>query len=194
MTFTFDNTIPAANNDPSADQPDLLINNQSIASILDVDHIGFNQTSGGTHKQINFSSQNVPGAVADPAAIEFTTAGTVAVHPQLYYKNSQGTFPLSSIRAFGSFTLGATPAYVANSTFNVTGVVGYTPSSPLWTYTVTLNANTVNNNTPVLIIPPASAGFVSAYGFAGGVITFIYNNNATPPSSANVQHFLVLQM
>ena len=46
--FQFSNTVPAAGNDPSSDQPLMLINNQSLFNYLNVDHIGFNANNGGT--------------------------------------------------------------------------------------------------------------------------------------------------
>lgn len=59
--FPFDTTIPAANNDPSADQPIMLQNNISTAGIIAVDHIGFGVANGGTHKQVTLTNEPAPG-------------------------------------------------------------------------------------------------------------------------------------
>lgn len=80
--FTFDDTIPAANNNPSSDQPLMLINNQSDAGIWDIDHVGFNQSNGGTHSQITFSSNNVP-TIPTTQPIAFTN--NVSGVPQLFF-------------------------------------------------------------------------------------------------------------
>lgn len=55
MTFSFNTGIPATNNNPSVDQPDMQINNVSTDAILAVDHISFNTANGGQHKQITFN-------------------------------------------------------------------------------------------------------------------------------------------
>jgi hypothetical protein len=53
--FQFDATVPATNDNPSADQPDMLVNNQSTVGILGVDHVTFNLNNGGQHKAITFN-------------------------------------------------------------------------------------------------------------------------------------------
>lgn len=58
--YIYNAGVPNADNDPSVDQPDMLINAQSIAGIIGEDHVTFNNALGGTHKQVRFSSNNVP--------------------------------------------------------------------------------------------------------------------------------------
>lgn len=96
MSFTYNNLVPATNNDPSSDQPDMLINTQSINSIIAVDHVGFNAANGGYHKVIREITQ-----VADPAALATfnqvyaksytpdTTGGTADT--QLFTRTGAGT-------------------------------------------------------------------------------------------------------
>ena len=69
MTFTFDNSIPAANNNPSTDQPSMLINNQSTESIIAVDHVSFNETNGGYHKQVRLLNETIPATIASSSTI-----------------------------------------------------------------------------------------------------------------------------
>lgn len=148
-TFTFDNTIPASNNSPSADQPKMLINNVSTDAILEIDHVSFNSVDGGTHKQVTFSSENVPGAIADPQSVLYTDVGIEApTHPQLFWKNSQATFPVSCIRAFGSFNPfnGVVTAIAEYNLVSITGSVSGT------TYTIPLTTNSVNGNDIVCLI------------------------------------------
>lgn len=66
---TYSTGIPATNNDPSVDQPNMLVNNDSIASILGgdstVDMIGFNDNDGGWHRKVTFVNQSSnPGSAA----------------------------------------------------------------------------------------------------------------------------------
>jgi len=52
-TFSYENSVPNANNAPKNDQPDMLQNTQSISGLIAVDHIGFNIPNGGYHKIIH---------------------------------------------------------------------------------------------------------------------------------------------
>lgn len=66
--WTFNSGIPAAANDPSVDQPDMLNNNASTLGIIGTDHVTFNTQgpigpphgSGGQHLQVSFNGNNVP--------------------------------------------------------------------------------------------------------------------------------------
>lgn len=74
-SFTFYSTIPAANNNPSQDQPKMLQNNDSTNQILAVDHVSFNTDNGGTHKQVTFSSNNAPSGYTFPVLFTNTQDG-----------------------------------------------------------------------------------------------------------------------
>lgn len=52
--------IPAANNNPSQDQPNMQTNNDHVKDIIAVDHVTFNQNYSGQHLQVTFNSNNVP--------------------------------------------------------------------------------------------------------------------------------------
>jgi hypothetical protein len=62
MTYPYDYNqgIPAANNNPSADQPNMLENTNSIYGLIGVDHINFGMTNAGAHKWTEL--QNIPGS------------------------------------------------------------------------------------------------------------------------------------
>lgn len=85
--FTYVNTIPAANDNPSVDQPNMLGNTQSINSWAAQDHFGFN-TSGGTnnlgglHAQVSFGSNNIPGGFSIPTLF---TKNDSSSTPQLQF-------------------------------------------------------------------------------------------------------------
>lgn len=60
----YNTNIPAANNNPSVDQPDMQENTNSTESWVAVDHYGFNDNNGGLHKQTRIVDQ-----VAIPAGL-----------------------------------------------------------------------------------------------------------------------------
>lgn len=100
--YTFDNTIPAATNNPSDDQPDMLANNISNALIWTSDHRGFNEDGSGLHKQVTFYSNNTPATTSSPTA--FTS--TVGSLPQLFfYSTNRANSNQYSTSASGSTML-----------------------------------------------------------------------------------------
>jgi hypothetical protein len=68
-TFSYNTGVPAANNDPSVDQPEMQINTASINSLLAVDHVSFNTTGGGRHNQVTFAGNNPATLPATPPVI-----------------------------------------------------------------------------------------------------------------------------
>jgi len=60
MTFTYFPSVPVSTNYPGDDQPSMATNTGSIASIIAVDHVGFNVAGGGQHAQVTFNANNVP--------------------------------------------------------------------------------------------------------------------------------------
>ena len=63
MSIPYNLGIPAANHNPSVDQPDMQENNDNISALLSVDHVTFNSFSpavSGHHLQVTFDSNNVP--------------------------------------------------------------------------------------------------------------------------------------
>lgn len=163
MSFTFSTTVPAAPNNPSVDQPDMLQNNVATSGIVAVDHITFNALGGGQHKQVTFNSKNVPAAQTDPQSVLYTdnviatatntaSASTVA---SLFYRNqnsgpgpANNAFPISMLRAFGCFDGGGNPLNTWN--MSITLPAGHTPGSGV--YTIDLPANIVTG-TSYLVIP-----------------------------------------
>lgn len=90
MTFPYNNGIPATNNDPSVDQPDMLINTQSINGILATDHISFNAQNGGQHKAIHFNQDASYVPVVFPVNPPQLFTDVVAGLPQLkFYSGTQ---------------------------------------------------------------------------------------------------------
>jgi hypothetical protein len=151
-SFVFNNTIPAAPNNPSVDQPDMLTNNISTDAILAVDHISFNTANGGTHKQVTFSSKNPAGVQIDPQSVLFTNSGTVSTVSDLFFTNQNATFIPTTIRAW-ALCNGAAGGIVATQSMNVVSVV----RTATGTYTVTLMTNAVNSTNIAILITASSA-------------------------------------
>jgi hypothetical protein len=59
--YVFDTGVPAANDNPSEDQPDMLTNNMSTNGLIGTDHITFNIDNGGQHKQVTFNQDAAQG-------------------------------------------------------------------------------------------------------------------------------------
>lgn len=88
-TYSFSNTIPAANHKPGSDQPVMLANNVAMAGIIAVDHIGFNAANGGMHKQVSMINETSP-------AIGTANAVLYANGNQVKFKNSSVDVQLTS--------------------------------------------------------------------------------------------------
>lgn len=79
MSFlVYKKLIPDAPNNPSNDQPDMKINNDSASDIWDVDHFGFNNNFGGFHAKTTYVNRTtVPTPAAGQIAL-FSIAGSAS--------------------------------------------------------------------------------------------------------------------
>lgn len=68
-TFSYNTGVPAANNNPSVDQPDMQTNTASINSLLAIDHVPFNTAGGGRHNQVTFNANNPATLPATPPVL-----------------------------------------------------------------------------------------------------------------------------
>lgn len=194
MTFTFNTAVPAANNNPSVDQPDMLVNNQSTDGIINVDHISFNAMNGGQHKQVTFNNKNVPAAQTDPQSVLYTTnviaaafntasASTVA---EMFFRNQNAgggnnSLPISMIKAFGAFD----NAGNSLNTWNlVLKAVGGHPSAGNYVFTMPVGAVT---GTSYLIFGTAQAQF------GGGFSHLICAYSIASATEFNIQWGVPLQ-
>lgn len=201
MSFTYNTAVPAANDNPSNDQPDMLTNTQSINSIWAIDHVTFQGNPAGTHLQTTFSSKNTPGAQTDPQSISFTadsstlapTIGSASTIAEQFLRNQNGFFPTSCIKAFCVFTApAANGAVVPSNSFNVGTVVrSGALTAPVYTITLTTNA-TIGNNICSLICIDTGLSFTNlkyTSSFVGGVLTINFTNNGfnvTNPYNVNI--------
>lgn len=198
--FTYDNTVPAASHNPSVDQPVMLINSQSSASIWDEDHIGFGSDNGGTHVQQTYTGFSVGTLITGAANSTAYPAAGVAVtaNPQYYFKNTNGIRPLSPIAAFAGFTSTTSPTVpTLDNAYNVTAT-STTTSLSTTIYTLTLATGIVSGNAPIIIPFFNSATSVAGIRIAQG-ITYTFTNPtltltiATSAIGAKIG-FIVLQI
>lgn len=93
--FTFTRDIPDAPNNPSQDQPDMKVNNNSTDSILNVDHFGFNLPDGGLHRQVTLNPQGAPGFPNGGSGVYYADAISGITWPA--YQNTSGAFFLATV-------------------------------------------------------------------------------------------------
>jgi len=106
MTISYNLDIPDGPNNPSNDQPKMKVNTNAIDSWTAVDHVRFSASPAGTHKQVTFSSNNVPTPPVVPPIL-FTN--TVAGLPQLFFYSGDATHSSNQYNATTqgtTFTLG----------------------------------------------------------------------------------------
>ncbi len=133
MSFPIDTTIPAAGNNPSADQPRMLQNNVNINGWTTVDHVVGGANQNGIHLQSSYVNRAIPitltNAINSNASngISYVKnsaiAGSTFVNDYYYYNGpgaNQSNYPLNCVRAQGFFTGGVGPAL--QNGFNITGV------------------------------------------------------------------------
>jgi hypothetical protein len=189
MTFPFNNAIPNANNNPSVDQPQMLLNNQSTFSIMAVDHIGFDAAFGGNHLQVHlpqFTAPTVINGSATQGSVVYSKAGTTdTAHAQLFFKNANGIdFLLSAIRAFGSFLMtNGNNTKINGENFNVL----VTGNSAV----VSLSNNATDGSTNFVVISNINfTGVTATYVIAPNKITF-----TVPVAAAgSILSFIVMQI
>lgn len=184
MPFIYDETIPAANNNPSSDQPVMQANALAITQLIAVDHVTFNSADSGKHEQVTFVDKNTPGAQTDPQSVLYTASGVASTKAELKFVNENATYPINVLRAYGLFSLfdGGVPTIttVGTQSFNIASAAGSVLSPSLAQFTVTLTANaTTGNNVGVIISKPFTDSlnsgtqyFGQLYSFTGGVLTF----------------------
>lgn len=166
MTFTFNNNIPAANNNPSDDQPKMLQNNQTAPLALAVDHVSFNDPDCGKHKQVTFVSENEPGAQTDPASTLYTGAGSASTNAQTFFRNEDGIFMVTPIRAFGLFTTSSG----GNTLDNGYNVVSILENAGRTSITITLETNAVTGDDVQVFFSQSNSRSVN-YTFTNPVLT-----------------------
>ena len=140
--YTYITNIPASSNNPSADQPNMQINTNSIDSLITEDHYGFNAAGlnfSGYHKKVSLVDN--PGPFPTPAGVGsvlysgatnnlvFTNASlagagvqlTVGAKPPIAAANGSTFLPGGLLLQWGTgVTLAAPPASIGTLTQSFT--------------------------------------------------------------------------
>ncbi len=176
MSFTFNDGIPAANNNPSFDQPEMLQNNISNALIWNVDHIGFNDASneGGSHVQNTYYHFSAPSnPVGTPASVAYPAGGVGdATHAQYYFRNSLTSFIINAVKAWGSFIVTSS----GNTLLDNFNCASLSTDLAGTTSTITMNVGTTGSNNYTIL--PFITGNQSISYSITGTNTFNITNNA----------------
>ena len=150
--FSYNDAVPATNNDPSVDQPDMLINTVSIEGIWNEDHIGFNLENGGTHQFLRFySNPNYIIPVGTPtgnAAFIYMNAGTASSAAQEFMINANATYQVSPIKAWAF--VDTTGAVLGGQSVNVSSVT----HNSLGNYTIVLTTNATTGTNFAVVVSP----------------------------------------
>lgn len=197
--FAYITGIPATNNNPSDDQPDMMDNNDNAALIWNEDHIGFNAPNGGLHRQSAypaFSSGIVPiGDDPNEGSVAFPAAGLAdTTRAQYYFRNVNNTYCMSTIRAFGVFK--PTVADGAVSLDNGMNVASITQSNTIKTWTIVLSPGvTTSNNVAVFINSNGNLATLNfTYTFDFTTQTLVITTAATTAAINKTFSFQVLQL
>jgi hypothetical protein len=160
--WPYTDNIPFPTNSPSADQPNMLINTNSIDSLLAVDHVSFNLANGGYHNDIHFNTQ-----LTDPAAVPtigqlYTKSITfnAITDAALFYENGAGvvtqlTSPSGSSALANGYTFlpggilmqwGSSALNAGVAPVTVTTTINFPVAFPTAVFMVTGSPRTGNSN------------------------------------------------
>jgi len=210
--FPIDVSIPAANDTGAEDQEPMRKNFENIQGFLSVDHVAPGTTVpaniSGKHKQITFEEYHPPGKPIDPVSVAYTNVGIEDdSHPQHFWRNSQGIFPLSGIRAFGLIngkieTSTGGPSLI--SKLNLTGITykevqipqkvnNKNVEFPFHRFNITVQANAVFGKNPTLIVSPEKPVVNMQFSYTDNVISVFFPKTSffTDPTKFSV---LLLQI
>lgn len=147
MTISYTLGIPAANNNPSVDQPDMLVNNDNIAQLVGIDHCTFNASPpelSGQHLHVTF-----PAAQANPSLTQVQTQ----LYPKSFGSGTQLLETYTAARMSNSAQINGYLPFV-KCMFRFTGVVGPYPAvivQPTDTLTVNVANITQTSTTSVTV-------------------------------------------
>jgi hypothetical protein len=171
MSFTYNSSIPATNNNPSDDQPVMQQNYAAISNFVNVDHVSFNNANCGKHLQVTFNSKNTPAAQTDPQSVLYTANGIASSVSQLKYANQSATFPLSTLRAYANFTV-LNNSMTATNYFNVdVGAITVAPNGLSWVYTIPLLTGATSSDDAGVIFAATNNSFTFNWSIAGNTVT-----------------------
>lgn len=163
MSFPYNPSIPATNDDPADDQPLMQQNFASINSLINVDHAGFSSVQAGQHNQVTFAADNVPSLPTSTVGgnsqgILFTNnVGTVN---QLFYyagTAAQSSTQYVSAASGSTFLLGGIIlkwGKVSGAANNTT--VNFASVFPNNCWSVTVSGGLTSGTQPTINVNPGS--------------------------------------
>lgn len=203
--FTFSTVEPAAGSSPGGVSRDAMQkNNQSTFDILAVDHVTFNNTTGGLHKQVTYVNTESPSSPISPSTIAFTIPGQDdPTTPQNMFITQKATVPMSAVRAFCTFIApsSAPGTIIPQNQWNVdpsTNVTVTNPGGGIVIFSSKLIANAVSSNKVVVLITlsdvfvPFSPFYVATY--TGGVLQLNIRLRIAGTTFPQTINYVVLQM
>lgn len=114
MSLIYNPTLPNPPDDPADDVSGMQTNAGSINTIWGIDHVSFAGPVAGTHKQVQFSLNNVPSL---PTTFPTLFTNIVNAVPQLFFYSGNASQTSSQYqRGVGSFSTGG-------STFLFGGII-----------------------------------------------------------------------
>jgi hypothetical protein len=157
--------IPDTPNDPSEDQPDMKINNDSNEAIWKIDHYGFNNNNGGLHKYVRmpYSAPGSipPGLVPNEGTIypkSVTSDGSART--QLFFTPDASTNQYQLTRTIATkFATFSTATVYDGTQPDVTGGWTFLPGGMLLQYGIL--ANPTNNATIKYPVAFTSFAFIT---------------------------------
>lgn len=173
MNLGYNNNVPFSSNDPADDQPQMLLNTQSISSWCNIDHYGYKNANGGLHRQVTFAGNNVPSTPVSPPVLFtqisnslpqlfFYSGGSTKTTDQYTLTSEGSTFLFGGIImkwGFVSFTGGSThkagdvvfPKPFPNDCFNVSATL------------IVLNISVTNPRNTIAVTALTTTQFTAVY-------------------------------
>ena len=177
--YSYNNAVPATNNNPSNDQPDMLINTQSIESLIGENHVTFDLANGGQHTSIQFN-QDASYVPVPPVSPPELFTNTVNGLPQLFYysgSSAQSSDQYDDAANLSTFLFGGiilkAGSFSSSAAPSISTIVTYSTLAPALAPFL--------NNTRVVLLTPIN----SAAGGTTGRVT------ATSSTTFTVTHGIV---
>jgi hypothetical protein len=180
MTISYTLGIPAANNNPSTDQPNMQVNNDNIAQLIGIDHCNFNASPpelSGAHLHVTF-----PASQSDPSLTQTETQ----IYPKVFGSGTQLLETYTAARMSNSTQINGYLPFV-KCMFQFTGVVGPYPaviSQPANTLSVNVASIIQNSSTQVTVTFATPLPYTTYYLFpsietTSGLLSSVITKNTT---------------
>jgi hypothetical protein len=162
----YNSQVPTASHWPGNDQQPMQTNFASIQSLIDIDHVDFEQDQYGQHKQINYSAlQPSPSIAAGAVGLSFVKNDT-ASNANNFFQNATATYLMSCVKAFGVFTCTSGNADVTSPNFFNINATITKPGPGQITYAITLNSNVVSGNDVIILVTASTRNASPGYSFS----------------------------